>query len=137
MDELPLLLLVEDEPLIRTILAEALEASGYSLVEAENGGAAIEAIDSGDSLAGVITDIRLGSGVDGWEVARHARHHFAKIAVVYMTGDSAADWTSEGVPNSVMLQKPFATAQVITAVSMLLNAADMSTPDDSGTGNPG
>jgi CheY-like chemotaxis protein len=126
MDNLPLLLLVEDEPLIRTALAAALEDGGYGLVEAENGPAAIKAIESNEYLSGVITDIRLGSGADGWEVARHARHHFPKLAVVYMTGDSAADWTAEGVPNSVLLQKPFASAQVITAVSTLLNVADTS-----------
>ena len=126
MDDLPLLLLVEDEPLIRTSLAEALQDGGYALRESENGAAAIEAIDSIESLAGIITDIRLGTGADGWEVARHARQRFPTVAVVYMSGDSGADWTSEGVPNSVMLQKPFATAQVITAVSTLLNVADVS-----------
>lgn len=137
MDKLPLVLLVEDEPLIRTVLAEALEASGYSLVEAEDGGAAMEVIDSSETLAGIVTDIRLGEGADGWEVARHARHNFASVAVVYMTGDSASDWTSEGVPNSIMLQKPFATAQVVTAVSMLLNAANGPASEDSGSGEHG
>ena len=126
MDNLPLLLLVEDEPLIRTSLAAALEEGGYALIESDTGAAAIDAIDMNESLAGLITDIRLGTGADGWEVARHARQRFPTVAVVYMSGDSAADWASEGVPNSVMLQKPFATAQVITAVSTLLNVADVS-----------
>ncbi len=126
MDNLPLLLLVEDEPLIRTSLASALEDGGYSLIEADDGAEAIKALDSGKEFSGVITDIQLGGGADGWEVGRHARHRFPKMAVVYMTGDSAADWTAEGVPNSVLLQKPFATAQMITAVSTLLNVADVS-----------
>jgi CheY-like chemotaxis protein len=126
MDNPPLLLLVEDEPLIRTSLAAALEDGGYSLIEADNGAAAIEAVDRGDLISGVITDIRLGAGADGWEVGRHARQRFSKVAVVYMTGDSAADWTAEGVPNSVLLQKPFASAQIITAISALLNVADVS-----------
>jgi CheY-like chemotaxis protein len=126
MDNLPLLLLVEDEPLIRTSLASALEDGGYNLIEADNGAAAIEAIDRGELFSGIITDIRLGAGADGWEVGRHARHRFPKVAVVYMTGDSAGDWTAEGVPNSVLVQKPFATAQIITAVSTLLNLADVS-----------
>lgn len=125
MDDLPLLLLVEDEPLIRTALASALEDAGYRLLESDNAAEAIKAVESGESLCGVITDIQLGSGATGWEVGRHARHHFPTIAVVYMTGDSATDWTAEGVPNSVMLQKPFATAQIITAVSTLLNVADV------------
>jgi hypothetical protein len=38
-----------------------------------------------------------------------------------MTGDSAADWTAEGVPNSILVQKPFAFTQVVTAISTLLN----------------
>lgn len=126
MDNLPLLLLVEDEPLIRTSLASALEDGGYKLMEADNGEEAIAAIESGKRFSGVITDIQLGSGANGWEVGRSARHHFPNLAVVYMTGDSAVDWTAEGVPNSVLLQKPFATAQIITAVSTLLNVADVS-----------
>ena len=126
MDNLPLLLLVEDEPLIRTALASALEDGGYRLAEADNGAEAMAAIEGDDQFVGVITDIQRGSGANGWEVGRHARNLFPKIAVVYMTGDSAADWTAEGVPNSVLLQKPFATAQMITAVSTLLNVADVS-----------
>ncbi|QDZ06843.1 response regulator [Sphingomonas panacisoli] len=126
MDNLPLLLLVEDDPIIRTSLASALEDGGYRLIEAANGTEAIEAIDSGKQFSGVVTDIQIGAGVDGWEIGRHARHRYPQVAVVYMTGDSAADWSAEGVPNSMLLQKPFATAQMITAVSTLLNVADVS-----------
>jgi hypothetical protein len=40
-----------------------------------------------------------------------------------VSGDSAEDWGSKGVPNSIMLAKPFAPAQLVTAVSQLLNAS--------------
>ena len=135
MHPMPVLLLVEDEALIRADLSGALQDGGYSLVEAEDGSEASEAIQNGQALSGVITDIRLGDGPSGWDVARQARHQFPKIAVVYMTGDSAADWTAEGVPNSVLLQKPFAYAQVITAISTLLNAV-LPDPEPGGTGEP-
>jgi len=39
-----------------------------------------------------------------------------------MTGDAGSDWAANGVPNSVLITKPFAPAQVVTAVSQLLNA---------------
>ena len=42
--------------------------------------------------------------------------------MVYMTGANADDWASKGVPNSILLSKPFAQAQLLTAVSQLLNA---------------
>jgi hypothetical protein len=44
-----------------------------------------------------------------------------------MTGLAADEWSSRGVPNSVLLQKPFAPAQLITAVSQLLNAGPATT----------
>lgn len=120
----PTLLLVEDEPLIRAALAAALEDGGYALVEAENGVDAMRLIDAHPGLCGIVTDIRLGFGPDGWEVARQARQRQPLIAIVYMTGDSAGDWPADGVPNSMLLHKPFDTGRVTTAISTLLDAAD-------------
>ena len=62
------------------------------------------------------------TGIDGWEVAQQAREIDPQFPVVYMSGASAADWPSKGVPKSIMLEKPFAPAQLLTAVSQLLNA---------------
>jgi CheY-like chemotaxis protein len=42
--------------------------------------------------------------------------------IMYMTGAAADDWASGGVPNSILLKKPFAPARLVTAVSQLLNA---------------
>ena len=44
-----------------------------------------------------------------------------------MSGDSGHDWTFKGAPNSVMIAKPFVTAQVITAVMTLMNEANSRT----------
>ncbi|AEG08455.1 hypothetical protein SinmeB_4171 (plasmid) [Sinorhizobium meliloti BL225C] len=43
------------------------------------------------------------------------------MAVVYISGDTAAEWAINGVPNDIMLEKPFAMAEMITAVDQLLN----------------
>jgi hypothetical protein len=44
--------------------------------------------------------------------------------VIYITGADGHDWASLGVPNSVLIGKPFAPAQVLTAVSQLLNVGN-------------
>lgn len=44
-----------------------------------------------------------------------------EMAVVYISGDTAAEWAINGVPNDIMLEKPFAMAEMITAVDQLLN----------------
>lgn len=117
------ILVVEDETLIRLNLVDVLEAGGFAVEERSSGDASIEAIDSLEHICGLITDINLGGAIDGWEVARHARARFPGVAVVYITGDSAGHWSAEGVPESIVLQKPFADAQVIGAITTLLNAA--------------
>ena len=75
-------------------------------------------------FSGLITDISLGKGPDGWEIARRARELIPKLPVVYISGHGSADWPSKGVPYSLTLSKPFATAQLITAISTLLVEAD-------------
>ena len=123
-----LLLLVEDEPMILQHVEDALTDGGFEVVTALDGAEAVSRLkENSESLAGLITDIRLGSGIDGWEVARQAREMKATMAVVYMTGDSGGDWAVKGVPKSLLVQKPFADAQLVTAMSTLLTEVD-STP---------
>jgi CheY-like chemotaxis protein len=73
-------------------------------------------------IAGLVTDIRLGGGPDGWKVARHAREAIPHLPVVYISAYSAHEHTARGVPDSIMVQKPFAAAQITTAISTHLNA---------------
>jgi DNA-binding response OmpR family regulator len=120
-----LLLLVEDEALIQNLLGNALVKAGYEVVVAGNGVKALEelALDA-NRFRGVITDIRLGSGPNGWAVAHRARALSPTIPVIYMSGDSGHEWSSQGVPNSVMLVKPFRMSEVVAAVSALILAED-------------
>ena len=53
--------------------------------------------------------------------AKRARELNPATAVIYMTGERGGDWAANGVPNSILLTKPFAPAQAVTAVSQLLN----------------
>lgn len=119
-----LLLLVEDDKQIRDLLVEALEDGGFKVAMAKSGAEAITTLEAkSDSLRGVITDVNLGAGPDGWEIARRARELSIEMPVVYMSGASAHEWGSHGVPNSVIVTKPFAPAQIVTAISGLLNTA--------------
>jgi hypothetical protein len=63
-------------------------------------------------FAALVTDVRLTDDLTGWDVARHARELSPAMPVVYLTGDSGVDWASQGVPNSILITKPFALAQV-------------------------
>ena len=118
-------LLVEDEPMIQESLKAILEDGGFEVTTASSGEDAVAKLDAeGLAFRALVTDVNLAhGGLTGWAVARHARELRAELPVVYMTGGAAHEWSAHGVPNSLLLTKPFAPAQVVTAVSQLLNAA--------------
>ena len=116
-----LVLLVEDEALIHDLIGPALEDAGFKVIAALSGEEALSLLDSNEPRA-VVTDIDLGGEASGWDVGRRARELNLSIPVVYMTGGRADEWPVNGVPESLLIEKPFATAQIVTAVAQLLNA---------------
>jgi DNA-binding response OmpR family regulator len=123
LESVPIILVVEDDPLIQGVVEETLTDGGFEIVIVSSAENAIDLLDVQKvKYRAVVTDINLGHDrMEGWDVARRAREIDAKIPVVYMTGASADDWASNGVPNSILVTKPFAPAQLLTAVSQLLN----------------
>ena len=121
----PIVLLVEDEPLVLLVAQDALEAGGFTVLPAQLASEALNVLDTRVAeLSGLVTDIRLPGGSDGWEIARYARELKADLPIVYTTADGAADWAAKGVPKSVVIQKPYAGAQLLTALSTLVTKAD-------------
>jgi DNA-binding response OmpR family regulator len=117
-----LILVVEDDAASGDELKRALEAAGFRVMLVESGEKATSAFDeNAGEIGGLVADVKLGGNVSGWDVARHAREVDQDLPVVYVTGFHVEDWASQGVPKSMLVQKPFAPAQIITAVSSLLN----------------
>jgi CheY-like chemotaxis protein len=118
----PTVLVVEDEEIIQTLIEDALTDGGFYPAIAPSGEEAVTLLKGyRGKYQAVVADITLRGRMDGWEVARHAREINPDFPVIYVSGASAADWPSKGVPKSIMLAKPFAPAQLVTAVSQLLN----------------
>lgn len=117
-----LILVVEDDGLVKDIVGEALSEGGFESEVVASGEQALAMLQGEHpDYRAVVTDINLQGELTGWDVARRARELNPEIPVVYMSGAAADQWTSHGVPNSLLLQKPFAPAQVVTAISQLLN----------------
>lgn len=100
----------------------SIEGGGFEFTSAKTGEEAVTLL-KGRLVAycALVTDINLLGSLTGWEVARAARETDPNLPVVYISGAAAHDWPAQGVPNSIILQKPFALAQLTTAVSQLLN----------------
>lgn len=115
MDPTVVVLIADDEATMRDLLEVAFTDGGFAVMLASDGKEAIAALDGNPAIRALITDIKLGSQVTGWDVARHGREINHDLPVVYVTGSDGDDWASLGVPNSILILKPFATAQVLTA----------------------
>jgi DNA-binding response OmpR family regulator len=115
-------LVVEDEALICSLIEDALVESGFEAYSVNSGEAALSTFRDGrEGCRALLTDVNLGDGISGWELARQIREITPGFPVVYMTSASAPDWKSQGVADSVLLEKPFAPAQLAAAVSQLLD----------------
>lgn len=114
-------LIVEDDPEVLVFFEIALEWQGLQVVSARSAGEALNILGSGfPPVAALVCDIRLGEGLDGWEIARCARDITPDLPIVYVTGDSAGQFDNEGVPHSRLLQKPFKSDVLVEAVTGLL-----------------
>ena len=123
MPELPLILVVEDEYPLQGVVEEALIDGGFETDILSSGEEALTLFKGRvKNYRALVTDVSLKGRISGWEVARQVREIDPGCPVIYMTGAAADEWASQGVPNSILLQKPFAPAQLVTAVSNLLNA---------------
>jgi DNA-binding response OmpR family regulator len=121
--DLPLILVIEDEYLAQKDVVAALADGGFATEAVFSGEEALPLLMDGvRNYRALVTDVRLGGDLNGWDVAKRIREKEPAFPIVYLTGEAADEWASHGVPNSILISKPFAPAQLVTAVSNLLNA---------------
>lgn len=119
-------LLVEDEPLIRTLLWEVLQDAGLEVAEASNAEAALSVAvpvaGPEDPPAVVVTDVDLGRGMDGIALAREARRRWPGVGIVFMTGrPSNLDGHALGARDR-FLPKPFLPDALVGTVRGLMGS---------------
>ena len=115
-------LLVEDDELLSVLFELALSEAGYQVVRARNGAEAMAKLSASPSVDLVVTDVCLGDGPDGWQVARRARARRPDMPVIYMTGGGVDGWLPQNVPMGVLLLKPFPIDQLVEMAGHLLGA---------------
>jgi CheY-like chemotaxis protein len=115
-------LLVDDDELVRTVLAEVLDDAGHDVVETGDPFDALglpEALGPPDVL---ITDIDLRSELNGFEIASYARHLWPKVQIILISG-LPVDHTGQSLdPRDRFLRKPVSNDCLLEAIEQL--AAD-------------
>lgn len=127
------ILLVEDDPGVRTMVGSMLKALGYQVSEAADAAGALVLFRSGVVFDMMLTDIVMPGGMDGWDLAQQVRREQPDFPVLYMTGytDHAAMSRAIGVQGPVtVLSKPFRRRDLADAVR---NCLEPASPPEAGS----
>jgi two-component system cell cycle sensor histidine kinase/response regulator CckA len=122
----PLVVLVEDEELIRRLLVRVLENAEYEVLVAANGDAALRLMEKrAGELALLLTDLVM-PGMNGLELARAARELQPDLPVLCMSGYSEETLRDRGGDDDEVdfIEKPFAPGELTDRIASLLRDAD-------------
>ena len=103
----PVLLLVEDDLLVRLTLVEALSGDGFAVLEAGDASAALHLVCSRSEIVAMLTDLDLPGESDGFALAQAARRVRPGLPVVYASGRCGALEPGRLVAGARFLAKPF------------------------------
>jgi len=117
----PTILVVEDEAMVRMLLAESLREAGYRVIEAGNAAEAITTLSEDASVDVVFSDVRMPGELDGFGLARWVKRHIPGMRILLTSG-----WDGEGRPagrcaDAPLVNKPYSQRQVIELIDSLLH----------------
>jgi two-component system, response regulator PdtaR len=118
----PVILIVEDEFLLRLDSAEMIESAGFVVIQAANADEAITILKARPEIHVVFTDIQMPGSMDGLKLARFVRDRWPPIKIVATSGRVMVG--EDDLPDgSVFLPKPYRGAQVVATLRQITSAA--------------
>jgi CheY-like chemotaxis protein len=115
----PVVLVVEDEPLVRMLAVDILEDEGFEVVEASTAAAALALLEKRGDVTALFTDIDMPGGMNGLELAKVVHDRWPEVALVVTSGvfRAAADKLPD---DGVFIQKPYATSAPVRIIRELI-----------------
>lgn len=105
-------LVVDDEPLIRLSVVDALEDEGLEVLDASAADEALQVLLAGTDVAVLLTDVKMPGAMDGLDLVNHVAACWPEIAIFVMSGHAYAD--DPRIPEgATFLPKPFSLNQLV------------------------
>jgi CheY-like chemotaxis protein len=116
----PLILVVDDEELLRLHAADLLEEHGFRVVEARNAAAALKVLESRDDVRLLFTDIQMPGALDGMDLAREVHQRWPNILLVITSGQKKP--TEDEIPDhGRFVAKPYRAAELLGQVADMIH----------------
>jgi two-component system, response regulator PdtaR len=118
----PVILVVEDEALLRMYAADLLEENGFGVVEAANADAALKVLETRDDVRLLFTDIRMPGSCDGMDLARQVYARWPHILLVITSGHIRPA-QAEIPDHSHFIAKPYRANELLDEVNDMMGKA--------------
>ena len=118
---LPVVLVVEDEPLLRMLAVEVVEEAGFIAIEARDADEAVILLESRTDIALLFTDINMPGSMDGLKLAHAVRDRWPPIKILVVSGKQQLQ-SSDLPSNSCFLGKPYQAAALVEELRSMVGS---------------
>lgn len=121
----PVVLLVEDEPLVRLTQVDILREAEFWVVEAQDADEAFELLKTRPDISAVLTDVNMPGSMDGFEFARLVRQGWPEVGVLVISGKTGPG-PGDLPPHTAFLHKPILPDDLVAALQKVMAAMPQS-----------
>jgi two-component system, response regulator PdtaR len=108
-------LLVEDEPLVRLVTADILLEANFRVIEASDAEEALRVLKAEVAIDVLLSDVEMPPGMNGYELVGHVHREWPEVEIIVSSG---REWPREDdlPPGAVFIAKPYMNATLVTSV---------------------
>ena len=106
------ILVVEDDPMVRAITVETLENDGFEVIEASTGDHALRVLQERTNIDVLLTDVEMPGSTDGFQLARAARQMYPHLVIIVVSGGVRSGFSGMA-PDSRFVPKPYTVCRII------------------------
>jgi two-component system, response regulator PdtaR len=117
----PVVLVVEDEPLLRMLAVEVVEEAGFIAIEARDADEAVVLLESRSDITLLFTDINMPGSMDGLKLAHAARNRWPPIKILVVSGKQRLQ-SSDLPSNSCFVEKPYQASALVEELRSLVGS---------------
>jgi|EndMetStandDraft_9_1072997.scaffolds.fasta_scaffold565100_1 CheY-like chemotaxis protein len=118
---LPVVLVVEDEALLRMLAVEVVEEAGFSAIEARDADEAVALLESRTDIVLLFTDVNMPGSMDGLKLAHAVRDRRPSIKILLVSGQQRLQ-PSDLPLNSRFVEKPYQVSALVEALHSLIGS---------------
>ena len=115
----PVVLLVEDEPLVRTLQVDILREAGFWVLEAQDADEAFEVLKRRKDVRAILTDVNMPGSLDGFEFARLVAQGWPEVGVLVISG-KASPTEGDLPPGAPFVAKPVRPAALVEQIQAVI-----------------